>query len=112
MIEVLNEDYVRTAVASGLRRRTVIFHHALRNALIPFVTVLGLEAAALLFGAVVVETVFVWPGAGSYVLSAIFALDFPVIMGFTVVVSIAYVVINAGVDLLCRAINPQLREAR
>jgi peptide/nickel transport system permease protein len=111
MIEVLNEDYVRTALASGLRRRTVIFDHALRNALIPFVTVLGLEAAALLFGAVVVETVFVWPGAGSYVLSAIFALDFPVIMGFTVVVSIAYVLINTGVDLLYRAINPLLREA-
>jgi peptide/nickel transport system permease protein len=111
MIEVLNEDYIRTAAASGLPRRTIIFRHALRNALTPLVTVIGLEAAALLFGAVVVETVFVWPGAGSYVLGAILALDFPVIMGFTVVVSIAYVLINTIVDLLCRALNPQLREA-
>lgn len=110
MIEVLGEDYIRTAVASGLRRRTVIFNHALRNALISVVTVLGLEAAALLFGSVVVETVFVWPGAGSYVLGAIFALDFPVIMGFTVIASVAYVLINLGVDLLYRVLNPQIRE--
>jgi peptide/nickel transport system permease protein len=111
MIEVLNEDYIRTAVAAGLPRRAIILRHALRNALTPLVTVIGLEATALLFGAVVVETVFVWPGAGSYVLGAILALDFPVIMGFTVVVSIAYVLVNTGVDLLCRALNPQLAEA-
>jgi peptide/nickel transport system permease protein len=111
MIEALGEDYVRTAVAGGLRRRTVVVRHALRNALIPFVTILGLEAAALLFGSVVVETVFVWPGAGSYVLNAIFALDFPVIMGFTVAVSVGYVLINGAVDLVYRAINPALREA-
>ena len=110
MIEVLGEDYIRTAVASGLRWRTVVFNHALRNALIPVVTVLGLEAAALLFGSVVVETVFVWPGAGSYVLGAIFALDFPVIMGFTVIASIAYVLVNTGVDLLYRVLNPQIRD--
>lgn len=110
MIEVLNEDYIRTAVASGLPRRTIIFNHALRNALIPVVTMLGLEAAALLFGSVVVETVFVWPGAGSYVLGAIFALDFPVIMGFTVIASVAYVLINTGVDLLYRVLNPAIRE--
>jgi peptide/nickel transport system permease protein len=110
MIEVLNEDYIRTAVAAGLPRRDIILRHALRNALTPLVTVIGLEATALLFGAVVVETVFVWPGAGSYVLGAILALDFPVIMGFTVVVSIAYVLVNTGVDLICRALNPQLAE--
>lgn len=110
MIGVLNEDYIRTAIASGLRWRTVVFNHALRNALIPLVTVLGLEAAALLFGSVVVETVFVWPGAGSYVLGAIFALDFPVIMGFTVIASLVYVLINTGVDLLYRVLNPQIGE--
>ena len=110
MIEVLGEDYVRTAIASGIPRRTVIFNHALRNALIPFVTVLGLEFAALLFGSVVVETIFMWPGAGSLVLEAIFALDFPMIMCFTVVVSMAYVIINSLVDLLYMAINPQIRE--
>lgn len=110
MLEVLSEDYIRTAIASGLPRRKIIFDHALRNALIPFVTVLGLEFASLLFGSVVVETIFMWPGAGSYVLEAIFALDFPVIMCFTVMVSVVYVLINFLVDLLYLAINPQIRE--
>ncbi len=110
MVEVLSEDYIRTAVASGLGRRTIIFNYALRNALIPFVTVLGLELGTLLFGSVVVEVIFMWPGAGSFVLDAIFALDFPTIMCFTVIVSIAYVLVNFAVDLLYMVINPQIRE--
>lgn len=111
MIEVLHEDYIRTAVAGGLSWPQVVFNHALRNALVPVVTLLGMEAAGLLFGAVVVESVFVWPGAGSYVLNAIFTLDFPVIMGFTVIVSVAYVVINALTDLAYRRLNPRMAEA-
>jgi peptide/nickel transport system permease protein len=111
MIEVLQEDYIRTAMASGLRWRTVVFNHALRNSLLPFITVMGLELGSLLFGSVVVEMAFAWPGVGAYVLNAIFSLDFPAIMGFTVVVSIAYVLINALVDLLYRAVNPRLRDA-
>lgn len=111
MLDVLQEDYIRTAVAGGLARRSIVFSHALPNALAPFTTVIGLEFAALLFGSIVVEGVFVWPGAGAYVLNAIFALDFPMIMCFTVLVSVAYVAINLAVDLLQRVVSPQLREA-
>ncbi|MFV3076925.1 ABC transporter permease [Niveispirillum fermenti] len=110
MIEVLHQDYIRTAVAGGLSWGQVVFNHALRNALVPVVTLLGMEAAGLLFGAVIVESVFVWPGAGSYVLNAIFTLDFPVIMGFTVIVSVAYVMINALTDLAYRWLNPRMAE--
>jgi peptide/nickel transport system permease protein len=110
MLEALNEDYIRTARAMGLHRWTVILHHALRNALMPLITVAGLAVGSLLFGSIVVETIFAWPGAGSYVLSAIFALDFPVIMGFTVIVSTVYVLANLGVDLIYLAIDPRIRE--
>ncbi len=110
MLEALNEDYIRTARAMGLRRWTIILRHALRNALLPLVTVAGLAIGSLLFGSIVVETIFAWPGAGSYVLNAIFALDFPVIMGFTVVVSLVYVLANLAVDLIYLAIDPQIRE--
>jgi peptide/nickel transport system permease protein len=112
MLDVLQEDYIRTAVAGGLSRRAIVLEHALPNALAPFTTVLGLEFAALLFGTIVVESVFVWPGAGAYVLSAVFALDFPMIMCFTLLVSVAYVAINLGFDLLQRLVSPQLREAQ
>ena len=110
MIDVLAEDYIRTARAHGIRRHVIIFNHGLRNALIPFVTVLGLELATLLFGSVVVESVFAWPGIGSYVLSAILSLDFPVIMCFTFLTSIVYVLANLLVDLLYMLLNPQIRE--
>ena len=84
--------------------------YATPNALMPFVTVLGLELASLLFGSVIVESVFAWPGVGSYVLSAILNLDFPVIMGFTVLASIVYVLANLLVDLAYLLIDPRLRE--
>lgn len=109
MLEVLQEDYVRTARAGGLPRRTVIFDHALRNALIPSVTMIGLAFGDLLYGAVLTETVFAWPGMGSYVVQSIAALDFPAIMGFTVVASTAYVLINLLVDLTYMFLDPQIR---
>ncbi|MCW3836950.1 ABC transporter permease [Sphingomonas canadensis] len=109
MLEALGEDYIRTARAMGLRRSTIILRHALRNALLPLVTVVGMAVGGLLFGSVVVETIFAWPGAGSYVLAATFALDFPVIMGFTVVVSVVYVVTNLIVDLLYLLVDPRIR---
>jgi peptide/nickel transport system permease protein len=112
MIEVLNEDYIRTALASGLARRRIILGHALRNALNPLITAVGLEFSALVFGAVIVETVFSWPGAGAYVVNAIFALDLPVIMGFTVLAALLTVLINALVDGLYLLANPQLREVQ
>lgn len=109
MLEVLQEDYIRTARASGLSRRRVIFHHALRNALIPSVTVLGLAFGELLSGSVLTETVFAWPGMGNYLVQSISALDFSAIMGFTVVVSAAYVLVNLAVDLTYLFLDPQIR---
>jgi peptide/nickel transport system permease protein len=110
MLEAMQEDYVRTARANGLPRRSVIMGHALRNALIPSVTMIGLAFGDLLYGAVLTETVFAWPGMGNYVVQSIDALDFPAIMGFTVVASAAYVVINLAVDLLYMFLDPQIRE--
>ncbi|MFL5331894.1 MAG: ABC transporter permease [Geminicoccaceae bacterium] len=109
MLEALGEDYVRTARANGLPQRRVIAH-ALRNALIPSVTLLGLAFGDLLYGAVLTETVFAWPGMGNYVVQAIQSLDFPAIMGFTVVVSAGYVLINLAVDLAYMFLDPQIRD--
>lgn len=110
MLEVLSEDYIRTARASGLSRRRIIFDHALRNALIPSVTMIGLAFGDLLYGAVLTETVYAWPGMGNYVVESISALDFPAIMGFTVVASTAYVLLNLVVDLVYMFLDPQIRE--
>ena len=109
MIDVMNEDYIRTMRAFGLSRRTIIAKHALPNALLPFVTILGLELATLLFGSVIVESVFAWPGVGSYVLSAILNLDFPIVMGFTILASIVYVFANLLVDLAYLLLDPRMR---
>jgi peptide/nickel transport system permease protein len=111
MLEQLGEDYVRTARANGLPRWGVILRHALPNALIPSVTVLGLALGDLLYGAVLTETVFAWPGMGAYVVNSIQALDFPAVMGFAVVVSFAYVLLNLVVDLLYLVIDPRIKEA-
>ncbi len=108
MLEQLSEDYIRTARASGLSRFTVVVRYALPNALIPSVTVLGLALGDLLYGAVLTETVFAWPGMGAYVVSSIQALDFPAVMGFAIVVSFAYVLVNLLVDLLYLWIDPRM----
>ncbi|MCG8709569.1 ABC transporter permease [Brenneria sp. 4F2] len=108
MLEQLSEDYIRTARASGLPGWRVILCYALPNALIPSVTVLGLALGDLLYGAVLTETVFSWPGMGAYVVSSIQSLDFPAVMGFAVVVSLAYVVVNLAVDLLYLWIDPRI----
>ncbi|MBA8880976.1 ABC transporter permease [Phyllobacterium myrsinacearum] len=110
MLDVLQEDYIRTARASGLKRRAIIFNHALRNALIPSITLLGLAMGDLLYGAVLTETIFAWPGMGTYVVTSIQTLDFPAIMGFTVVASIGYVLINLLIDLAYMLADPQIRE--
>lgn len=108
MLEQLSEDYVRTALASGLTKFTIVVRYALPNALIPSVTVLGLALGDLLYGAVLTETVFAWPGMGAYVVSSIQALDFPAVMGFAIVVSFAYVLVNLFVDLLYLWIDPRM----
>ncbi|MRS17024.1 ABC transporter permease subunit [Enterobacteriaceae bacterium RIT691] len=108
MLEQLSEDYVRTALASGLGKFTIVIRYALPNALIPSVTVLGLALGDLLYGAVLTETVFSWPGMGAYVVTSIQALDFPAVMGFAIVVSFAYVLVNLAVDLLYLWIDPRV----
>lgn len=110
MLEQLGEDYIRTARAYGLSPWVVVLRHALPNALIPSVTVLGLALGDLLYGAVLTETVFGWPGMGAYVVDSIQALDFPAVMGFAVVVSFAYVILNLLVDLVYRRLDPRIRE--
>ncbi|ADK14273.1 ABC transporter permease [Clostridium ljungdahlii] len=109
MIEVLNEEYIKTARANGIKEKFLIVSYALRNALVPTITVVGLSLGGLLGGAVVTETVFNWPGMGKYVVDSIAFLDFQSIMGFTIVVVIGYVLINLVVDILYMLLNPQTR---
>ena len=108
MVDVLEQDYIRTAKACGIPRRRIIYHYALKNALIPTVTITGLTIGELLGGAVITETIFGWPGMGKYVMDSIAYLDFPAIMGFTLVVSVGYVVINMAVDMIYNILNPQI----
>ena len=108
MVDVLEQDYIRTARACGIPRRRVIYRYALKNALIPTVTITGLTMGELLGGAVITETIFGWPGMGKYVMDSIAYLDFPAIMGFTLVVSVGYVVINMVVDMIYNILNPQI----
>ena len=108
ILEQLSEDYIRTARASGLPYRYVVLRYALPNAMIPSITVLGLALGDLLYGAVLTETVFAWPGMGAYVVASIQALDFPAVMGFAVVVSLAYVLVNLIVDLLYLWLDPRI----
>lgn len=110
MLDQLSEDYIRTARAAGLSKRRVVLGHALPNAAIPSVTVLGLAFGDLLYGAVLTETIFAWPGMGAYVVNSIQALDFPAVMGFTVVVSMAYVLVNLTVDLAYMMLDPRIKE--
>lgn len=110
MLEVLNQEYIRTARANGLPEWYLIIFYGLRNAMIPTITVIGLSFGSLLGGAVVTETVFAWPGMGKYVVDSISFLDFPAIMGFTLIVVVGYMLINLMVDLLYMALDPQIRE--
>lgn len=110
MLDQLGEDYIRTARAYGLSKWTVILRHALPNALIPSVTVLGLTLGDLLYGAALTETVFAWPGMGAYVVKSIQSLDFPAVMGFAILVSFIYVLLNMAIDLLYRVIDPRIGE--
>ena len=109
MLEVIGEDYIRTAEAKGLARRRVVVRHALRNALLPAVTVLGLEAALLAGGVFLVETIFAWPGIGRYAYDAIRASDYNAIMGVTVVGAVIYVAINLVVDIAYLYLDPRIR---
>jgi len=109
MLETLSQDYVRTARAKGLRRWTVLVRHALRNALIPVITVGGLLYASLMSGTVMTETIFSWPGLGRYAFSSAASLDFPAVMGVALIVGTIYVIVNVVVDLLYALVNPRVR---
>ena len=109
MLDVLGEDYVRTARAKGLAESMVVLKHALRNALVPIVTVLGLTVALMIGGAVVTETVFGLPGVGNLVVSAVIRRDYPVIQGALLVVAVIYVVINFAIDLLYTVVDPRVK---
>lgn len=109
MLEVLNQDFVRTARAKGLRERIVILRHVLKNALIPVVTIIGLQFGGLLAGSVIVESVFSRPGLGRYTVTAIQSRDFPQIQGIVLVTAAIYVFVNLAVDLLYAVLDPRIR---
>lgn len=109
MLEILSEDYVRTARAKGLHPWRVLSGHALRNALIPLVTVIGLQFGYILGGAVVIETVFTWPGVGLFTIQAIANRDYPVVQAAVLILSTAVVIINLLVDLLYGLLDPRIR---
>ncbi len=109
MLEVLGEDYVRTARAKGLTPRRVVVVHALRNALIPVVTVLGLQVGSLLGGAILTETVFAWPGVGHWLVDSVQRRDYNVLQGGTLLIAILVMMVNLGVDVLYGVLNPRLR---
>jgi ABC-type dipeptide/oligopeptide/nickel transport system permease component len=109
MLEVLRHEYVTTARAKGLRERLVVRRHALKNALIPVVTVLGLEVGSLLSGAVITETVFARPGIGKLIVDSIQSKDFTVVQGGVLFVAVVYVVVNLAVDVSYGFLDPRIR---
>lgn len=109
LLEILKQDYIRTARSKGLVERAVINRHALKNALIPVVTVVGLQFGALLEGAVVVEVIFAWPGLGRLLVDSIFARDFPVIQGCVFFIAVMYVIVNLLVDISYAWLDPRIR---
>ena len=109
MLEVLSQDYVRTARAKGLSERLVVWRHALRNTLIPLVTVVGLQIGELLSGTVVIETVFAWPGVGRLVVQAVFQRDYPLVQAAVFVLAMTFVGVNLFVDVTYRFLDPRIR---
>ena len=109
MLEVLAQDYVRTARAKGLGERTVLLRHALKNALIPVVTVIGLQFGILMAGAVVTEVVFTWPGIGWLMVDSISNRDFPLVQAALLVTSVTFILVNLVVDMLYAFLDPRIR---
>lgn len=108
MLEVLRQDYVQTARSKGLHERAVVYGHALRNALLPVITVVGLQFGTLLGGAVLTETVFGWPGMGQLLVDSIFARDYPMVQGITLTFSTLFILVNLVVDLLYAYVDPRI----
>jgi len=110
MLEELSQDYIRTARAKGLRERTVVYKHALRNAMIPVLTVVGLQFGSLLAGAIVTETIFSWPGIGRLTISAISNRDYFLVQGCILAIGLTYIGVNVVTDLLYAVVNPRIRQ--
>jgi peptide/nickel transport system permease protein len=109
MIEELSSDYVRTARAKGLAESAVLFRHALRNALIPIITILGLQFGTLLAGTIVTESIFSWPGVGRLMVQAIQARDYPLLQGCLLVIAFSYVLVNLATDFVYALADPRIR---
>jgi dipeptide transport system permease protein len=112
MLEVLGEDYIRTARAKGLAPIWVVCVHALRNALIPVITVIGLQMGSLFGGAILTETIFSWPGVGNWLVQGIGRRDYPVLQGGVLMIGSVVMVVNLIVDLLYGVVNPRIRHTR
>lgn len=108
MLDVLQEDYIRTASAKGLAEKVVLFRHALKNAFLPVITIIGIQAGYLLAGAVLTETIFSWPGIGKWVYDSILGRDYPIVQGVTLLVAIIFVLVNLLVDLSYAIIDPRI----
>ena len=109
MLEVLSREYIRTAEAKGLSRRVVILRHALRNALLPVLTVVGLQVGRLLAGAILTETIFSWPGIGLWVYESIESRDYAVVQGVSLFIAVIVVGVNLLTDLLYAAVDPRIK---
>jgi len=109
VLEILHEDYITTARSKGLRELIVVFKHALRNALIPVITVIGIQCGALLSGALITETIFAWPGLGRLTITAIRKRDYPLVQGCVLVISLSYVLVNLLTDLAYAWVDPRIR---
>jgi len=109
MLDVLQEDYIRTATAKGLKERVVLFRHALKNAFLPVITIIGLQTGSLLAGAVLTETIFSWPGIGKWIYDAILGRDYPIVQGGTLLIAIIFVFFNLLVDVSYALLDPRIR---
>ena len=109
LLDVMGLDYIRTARAKGVIERVVVFKHAMRNAMLPLVTIVGLQFGALLGGAVLTETVFGLPGVGKFLVESIFARDYPVVQGFTLSIAMIFVFVNLLVDISYAYLDPRVR---
>lgn len=108
MLDVLQEDYIRTASAKGLSERIVLFRHALKNAFLPVITIIGIQAGTLLAGAVLTETIFSWPGIGKWVYDSILGRDYPIVQGVTLLIAIIFLLVNLSVDLSYAILDPRI----
>ena len=109
MLDTIRQDYIRTARAKGVSEREIVFHHSFRNALIPTVTVIGVQLGGLIGGAVLTETVFAWPGLGRYIVQSVNGRDTPAVMGCIIVLAVGFSLVNLFVDLLYGFIDPRVR---